>query len=119
MKPVDLLKKLRNRYVAFQVRRMRFPSFREESPCRKQIRFEGRVQRIGFRHEVRLIAEKLGLTGCARNLPDGSVLVELQGSPEAIARLVLTMKGLKRIRITGCVEEELPPVDGERGFTVG
>jgi acylphosphatase len=44
----------------------------------------GRVQGVGFRASARHRALELGLTGYARNLPDGRVEAFAQGRPEAI-----------------------------------
>lgn len=85
---------------------------------RKSLRFEGKVQRVGFRFEAELIARRLGLTGSAENLADGSVSLELQGHPEAIQELVTAMKGLRRIRITRIQEKDLPVFEGEQGFSI-
>ena len=43
----------------------------------------GRVQGVGYRAFVRRIAESLGVTGHARNLPGGRVEVVASGSLEA------------------------------------
>jgi acylphosphatase len=45
------------------------------------------VQGVGFRWFVARHARTLGLTGYARNLPDGRVEVVAGGDNEAIARL--------------------------------
>lgn len=47
----------------------------------------GRVQGVFFRAFARERAQQLGVTGYARNLPDGSVEVLACGEPEAVAQL--------------------------------
>jgi acylphosphatase len=47
----------------------------------------GKVQGVYFRHSTRLEANRLGLRGLARNLPDGSVEVLAQGTATAIGEL--------------------------------
>lgn len=47
----------------------------------------GRVQGVGFRWFVLRQAERLGLTGLARNLRDGSVEVIADGTEAALAEL--------------------------------
>jgi acylphosphatase len=47
-------------------------------------RVVGRVQGVGFREWVRRTAERLGLVGSVRNLPDGSVEVQASGSEESL-----------------------------------
>ncbi len=47
----------------------------------------GRVQGVFFRATTADEAEKLGLHGWARNLPDGRVEVVAAGRPEALAEL--------------------------------
>jgi acylphosphatase len=45
------------------------------------------VQGVGFRWYVARHARAIGLTGYARNLPDGSVEVVVDGSEEALPEL--------------------------------
>ena len=47
----------------------------------------GRVQGVGFREWTRRTAERLGLVGSVRNLPDGAVEVQATGSEEGLRRL--------------------------------
>src|ERR1039457_2481060 len=54
---------------------------------RRRLLVDGRVQGVGFRVSCARRARALGLSGWVRNLPDGSVEVLLQGSPESIAEV--------------------------------
>ena len=47
----------------------------------------GRVQGVGFRMFVQQNAIELGITGWVKNMSDGTVTMELQGSQAAIDRL--------------------------------
>jgi acylphosphatase len=48
---------------------------------------KGRVQGVFFRANTRRVAESLGITGHAINLPDGNVEVLACGEPSALDRL--------------------------------
>lgn len=47
----------------------------------------GRVQGVFFRAATREQAVNLGITGYAKNLPDGRVEVLMHGTPEAVGHL--------------------------------
>jgi acylphosphatase len=55
---------------------------------RAHVRVSGRVQGVGFRFSLQDAAERAGVGGWARNLPDGRVEAVLQGDAEAVRRLV-------------------------------
>jgi acylphosphatase len=48
----------------------------------------GKVQGVGFRWSTRLNAERLGVTGWVRNLPDRSVQAHLEGPDDQVAAMV-------------------------------
>jgi acylphosphatase len=48
----------------------------------RQIVFIGHVQGVGFRYTVQGIADRWGVTGYVRNLPDGTVEMLAQGRAE-------------------------------------
>ncbi len=55
---------------------------------RVTIRVEGVVQGVNYRQAARRKAEGLGISGFARNENDGSVTVEAEGEPTAIAQFI-------------------------------
>jgi len=52
----------------------------------------GFVQGIGYRKWARHEAQKLGITGWVRNLPDSSVEVLLQGTKEKLDEMIVFCK---------------------------
>ena len=55
---------------------------------RKAGRAHGRVQGVGFRFFVQTEAKKRGITGWVKNMDDGTVTMEIQGTPEQLQSLV-------------------------------
>ncbi|MGI6755238.1 MAG: acylphosphatase [Atopobiaceae bacterium] len=53
---------------------------------RYRLVYVGKVQAVGFRFTAQTIAQSAGCTGWVKNMSDGSVLVEVQGRPEQVAR---------------------------------
>ena len=47
----------------------------------------GRVQGVGFRYFVQEAADREGVTGYVRNLPDGSLEAYVEGEAEAVTRV--------------------------------
>lgn len=54
----------------------------------RQIRVSGHVQGVGYREALRAEAERAGVSGWVRNRVDGSVEALLQGSAEAVDRIL-------------------------------
>lgn len=73
----------------------------------RRFRITGRVQGVYFRHSTRLEAERHGLKGYARNLPDGSVEVLAHGPPAAVEELRQWLhRGPKMARVEQVLELE-------------
>lgn len=83
---------------------------------RKKLIFKGKVQFVGFRYQSKYIADLLELTGYVENLPDGDVLMEVQGKAEVIREMILCLHQKKPIRIDSIEEKNLPVKKGEKGF---
>lgn len=49
------------------------------------IRVYGRVQGVGFRYYTHQAAVSLGVSGYVSNVPDGSVLIEAEGTPDQLS----------------------------------
>lgn len=111
------LKRLKENYVINQAQKAKLPEFKSDEICRQRITFSGRVQNVGFRLEVVELAKRLGLTGYCDNLENGDVIAELQGAPDKIDFLVSFMEGLKRVKVTDKIVEELELVENETDFT--
>jgi acylphosphatase len=68
---------------------------------------------VYFRHSTRLEAERLALSGYARNLPDGSVEVAVRGAAAAVEQLHQWLhRGPKSARVTAVQEMEFALNDG-------
>ena len=112
----EKFKAMRNNYVINQVENIVLPSFEQSNVIRKKFTFSGRVQKVGFRLEVSLLAKKLGLTGWVKNTRQGEVEAEIQGEKNKIDFLVQFMKSLKRIKIVNVKEQIIDVVNIEDEF---
>ena len=52
----------------------------------------GRVQGVGFRYSTVSRAREIGVTGYARNMPDGTVEVVAEGDEDKLKQLVAWLK---------------------------
>lgn len=67
----------------------------------------GKVQGVFFRASTVRVAEKLGLRGVARNLPDGRVDVLAVGDAKSLGRLGEWLRqGPALARVTGVTEQD-------------
>ena len=85
---------------------------------RKRFIVNGRVQRVGYRALVLAFADTMGLKGLTRNLPDKTVEIVCEGTPEAIGAFLkaIDRKGdpLDPLAINVLsIGETQPPPEGE------
>ena len=54
--------------------------------------FSGRVQGVGFRYTTLQVAKEFEVAGWVRNLPDGRVQVEAEGTPETVKAFITALE---------------------------
>lgn len=85
---------------------------------RRQIRFYGRVQGVGFRYHAKHAAAALGLTRWVRNEYDGSVMMEVQGNESLIDRMLQTLNRDMYIDIQSMETKNISVDEEEKSFRV-
>ena len=89
---------------------------------REWILYGGRCQGVGFRWSSQAIARKIGLTGWVRNLPDGTVEMEIQGPSDLLGefqtRLLATYSSRGAAGYTIRDKKDIALVEGETEFSV-
>ena len=78
-------------------------------------RVTGRVQGVGFRWSAVREARRLGLRGWVRNADDGSVEVEAEGAPAALADFLAWLHQGPAGAVVSGVEVHPVPADASRG----
>lgn len=72
-----------------------------------KLRVYGRVQRVGFRRQILDLAQELKLSGHAKNLPDGSIEIFIQGEKEQLTKFLEMLKQpLPPAKVTEIKSEE-------------
>lgn len=82
-----------------------------QTKIRKHIVFYGRVQGVGFRYYAVNKANQLGLTGWVKNLPDGTVEMEVQGEEPLIDQLIIFLQNHSYIWIEKLDARSIPLLD--------
>lgn len=84
---------------------------------RREYRFWGQVQGVGFRYHAKYSAQRLGLTGWVRNCWDGTVEAQVQGEKQVIADFIEMLQQGRYIEIEDFTAKELP-LESEIGFSI-
>lgn len=85
---------------------------------RERIVFHGRVQGVFFRATTAELAQRRAVVGYVRNMPDGSVEMEVQGASEEIDALLAAVNERYRENIT-CMDRRVIPLrEDEREFRI-
>ena len=80
---------------------------------------EGRVQGVWFRDSTRREAQRLGLSGHALNMPDGTVQVLACGAPQALRELETWLHSGPPLASVSRVSAEPAEDSGAGGFRIG
>ena len=78
----------------------------------------GRVQGVGYRYFVLREAERLGIAGFARNLPDGRVEVVAEAAEEALTELETRLRRGPSFAAVDGVDRTSIPSRGDAGFHI-
>lgn len=83
-----------------------------------KVSIRGQVQGVSFRASTQIEAEKLGVTGYAKNNPDGSVEVLACGDDDSLEQLVRWLhKGPRLAKVSEVSVEECEKVDASEFVT--
>lgn len=79
----------------------------------------GNVQGVGLRVFAKEQATNLGVTGWIKNMPDGTVNLEMQGKQPEIDKLTaIIKKGNFIIKVETMNVEEIAPVKDDEAFVI-
>lgn len=79
----------------------------------------GRVQGVSYRASCASEARRIGVVGWVRNLPDGTVELEAEGTSDQVARfLAWCEQGPPAARVERIAVEDQPPKCTEAHFAV-
>jgi acylphosphatase len=79
----------------------------------------GRVQGVGFRYFIDDLAQREGVSGYVRNLPDGRVETLVEGDAEAVGRVEGALwRGPRGARVDDVAIEETVPAGRHTGFRI-
>ena len=73
---------------------------------RRRVVYRGRVQGVFFRATAQEISRRFEVVGYVRNLPDGTVELEAQGSPTQVEELLTAVHQEYRANITSADIED-------------
>ena len=85
---------------------------------RRAVVVHGDVQGVGYRWSCGRQAERLGVAGWVRNLPDGTVEIVAEGPAAAVEALVAWAKCGPSGADVAYVEVAEEPPEGTQGFSV-
>lgn len=86
----------------------------------KRAIFEGRVQGVGFRYAVKQLAMGFDVTGTVKNLPEGTVELDLMGDEEEVEEFLqeIVEESAMAHYIKEMHTQEIPPLEGVKGFVI-
>lgn len=86
----------------------------------KRVIFEGRVQGVGFRYATKQLAMGFDVCGWVKNLPEGTVEMQLMGEEDEVEEFLkeIVEESAMAHNIKNIYTEEIPPLDGVKGFTI-
>ncbi len=90
-----------------------------DETIRRRVHVSGRVQGVGYRVSCAREAERAGLAGLVRNLPDGGVEAVFEGSADRVDALIAWCRRGPRSAVVREVRVVDEPATGTTGFRIG
>lgn len=86
----------------------------------KRVIFSGRVQGVGFRYTTKDLARGFDVCGWVKNLPDGTVELQVMGDAEEVDGFIKEIADESNVahHIKSLMAENIPPLEGVRGFSI-
>jgi len=86
----------------------------------KRVIFEGRVQGVGFRYTVKDLARGFDVCGWVKNLPDGSVELQVMGEADDVMEFIREIAEESSVahHIRHHHAETVTPLQGCSGFSI-
>lgn len=86
----------------------------------KQVIFEGRVQGVGFRYTVKDLARGFEVCGWVKNLPDGSVELQVMGEPDEVESFIKEIAEESNVahHIKNLIVRKVPLLENCAGFKI-
>jgi acylphosphatase len=86
----------------------------------KRVIFRGRVQGVGFRYTVHHLARSFDVCGWVRNLPDGAVELQVQGTSAEVNGFIREIATESNVahHIKSHFVETIPLLSGITGFRI-
>lgn len=87
----------------------------------QRIVFSGKVQGVGFRYATKEIAKSFDVVGWVKNLPDGTVEVQVMSADKSeVAAFLneLTEESSVAHHIKSMLTQSVAPLDGVKGFSI-
>lgn len=86
----------------------------------KKVIFEGRVQGVGFRYTVKELSRGFDVCGTVKNLPDGSVELEVMGESGEVRSFIREIAEESAVarNIRNLTTTEIPLLDPGHGFQI-
>lgn len=82
------------------------------------VRFVGHVQGVGFRVTAIQQARGLKVHGFVQNKPDGSVCMDIDGTPADLRELVNRINHVMRLKLDDTLVTEHPSAGRDAGFRI-
>jgi acylphosphatase len=80
---------------------------------------DGSVQGVGYRYTMRMVAQRVGVTGWVRNLRDGTVEAEIEGTESQVDEVLAWMaEGPPGSSVTSARVTESAPTTSGGSFEV-